>query len=75
MPTNKIIDQTDKEAEYYRNMVISQGNHIENLKADNAQLTESYYKLIKRIEELTTERDNLKAQLGIQEYWESHENS
>ena len=61
MPTNKVIDQTDKEAEYYRDMVVSQANHIETLKADNAQLTESYYKLIKRIEELTTERDNLKA--------------
>ena len=31
-----MIDQTDKEAEYYRDMVISQGNHIETLKADNA---------------------------------------
>ena len=70
-----MVDQTDKEAEYYRDMVVSQGSHIEILKTDNAQLTESYYKLIKRIEELTTERDNLKAQLGIQEYWESHENS
>ena len=70
-----MVDQTDKDAEYYRDMVVSQGSHIEILKADNAQLTESYYKLIKRIEELTTERDNLKAQLGIQEYWESHENS
>lgn len=70
-----MVHQTDKEAEYYRAMVIDLGNHIENLKSDMAQLTESYYKLIKRVEELTTERDNLKAQLGIQEYWESHENS
>jgi len=68
-----MIDQTDKEAEYYRDMVISQGNHIETLKADNAQLTESYYKLIKRIEELTVERDNLRAQLNIQHYWDSQE--
>ena len=75
MSTNKVTDQTDKETEYYTDMVVSQGNHIEILKADNAQLTESYYKLNKRIEDLTTERDNLKAQLGIQEYWESHENS
>lgn len=69
-----MIDQTDKEAEYYRDMVISQGNHIETLKADNAQLTESYYKLIKRIEELTVERDNLRAQLNIQLYWDSQDN-
>ena len=68
-----MIDQTDKEAEYYRDMVISQGDLIENLKADNAQLTDSYYKLIKRVEELTTERDNLKVQLGIQEFWESYD--
>jgi len=68
-----MIDQTDKEAEYYRDMVISQGDLIENLKVDNAQLTDSYYKLIKRVEELTTERDNLKAQLGIQEFWESYD--
>lgn len=68
-----MIDQTDKEAEYYRDMVISQGNHIETLKADNAQLTESYYKLIKRIEELTVERDNLRAQLNIQHYWDSQD--
>jgi len=68
-----MIDQTDKEAEYYRSMVVSQGNHIETLKADNAQLTESYYKLLKRIEELTVERDNLRAQLNIQHYWDSQD--
>lgn len=68
-----MIDQTDKEAEYYRDMVVSQGNHIETLKADNAQLTESYYKLIKRVEELTVERDNLRAQLNIQQYWDSQD--
>tara|TARA_Y100000114_G_scaffold139474_1_gene143507 strand:- start:9606 stop:9815 length:210 start_codon:yes stop_codon:yes gene_type:complete len=68
-----MIDQTDKEAEYYRDMVISQGNYIETLKSDNAQLTESYYKLIKRVEELTVERDNLRAQLNIQYHWESQD--
>ena len=68
-----MIDQTDKEAEYYRDMVISQGNYIETLKTDNAQLTESYYKLIKRVEELTVERDNLRVQLNIQDHWESQE--
>ena len=52
-------------------MVIAQGNHIETLKLDNAQLTESYYKLIKRVEELLIERDNLRAQLNIQLYWDS----
>ena len=66
-----MIDQTDKEAEYYRDMVVSQGNHIETLKSDMAELTDSYYKLVKRVKELTEERDNLKAQLGIQQYWES----
>ena len=66
-----MIDQTDKEAEYYRDMVVSQGTHIETLKSDMAELTDSYYKLVKRVKELTEERDNLKAQLGIQQYWES----
>jgi uncharacterized coiled-coil DUF342 family protein len=66
-----MIDQTDKEAEYYRDMVVSQGTHIETLKSDMAELTASYYKLVKRVKELTEERDNLKAQLGIQQYWES----
>ena len=66
-----MIDQTDKEAEYYRDMVIAQGNHIETLKLDNEQLTESYYKLIKSVEELLIERDNLRAQLNIQLYWDS----
>lgn len=66
-----MIDQTDKEAEYYRDMVVSQGGHIETLKSDMAELTDSYYKLVKRVKELTEERDNLKAQLGIQQYWES----
>jgi len=66
-----MIDQTDKEAEYYRDMVVSQGGHIETLKNDLTQLTESYYKLVERVKELTEERDNLKAQLGIQQYWES----
>ena len=68
-----MVHQTDKEAEYYRAMVVSQGNHIETLKTDNAQLTESYYKLLKRVEELTVERDNLRAQLNIQYYWESQD--
>lgn len=68
-----MIDQTDKEAEYYRDMVVTQGNYIETLKADNAQLTESYYKLIKRVEELTVERDNLRIQLNIQDHWESQD--
>ena len=68
-----MIDQTDKEAEYYRDMVVSQGGHIEALKNDLAELTDSYYKLVKRVKQLTEERDNLKAQLGIQQYWESDE--
>jgi len=70
-----MIDQTDKEAEYYRDIVVSQGSHIEVLKNDMAQLTEAYYKLVTRVEQLIVERDNLKAQLGIFEYWESHEDS
>ena len=66
-----MIDQTDKEAEYYRYMVFADGIHIVSLKLDNAQVSESYYKLIKRVEELLIERDNLRAQLNIQLYWDS----
>tara|TARA_A200000159_G_C7054057_1_gene227457 strand:+ start:177 stop:404 length:228 start_codon:yes stop_codon:yes gene_type:complete len=69
--TQEVRHQTDKEAEYYRDMVVSQGSHIENLKTDLAQLTDAYYKLVKRVEELTQERDNLKANLNIQNYWNS----
>ena len=46
------VDQTDKEAEYYRNMVVAQGDEIEilrnNVKELQGQLQQSY----KRIAEL-----------------------
>ena len=34
----KVIDQTDKEAEFYRDIVVSQGDHIEILKNNVKEL-------------------------------------
>jgi len=49
---SKAVDQTDKEAEYYRAMVVSQGNTIELLKHNIREMQEQIYTLYKRIEEL-----------------------
>lgn len=49
---SKAVDQTDKEAEYYRAMVVSQGDTIELLKHNIREMQEQIYTLYKRIEEL-----------------------
>lgn len=61
----------ETEAERYRKELVVQANHIEMLKRDMAELTESHYKLIERHRKLTEERDNLKVQLNIHDYWDS----
>lgn len=62
----------DTEAERYRKQVIDQSNHIALLKSDMAELTKAYYILVERNRKLIEERDNLKVQLNIQDYWESN---
>ena len=49
---SKAVDQTDKEAEYYRAMVVSQGDTIELLKHNIREMQEQIYTLYKRIDEL-----------------------
>ena len=49
---SKAVDQTDKEAEYYRAMVVSQGDTIELLKHNIRELQEQLQNSYKRIEEL-----------------------
>ena len=49
---SKAVDQTDKEAEYYRAMVVAQGETIEMLKYNIREMQEQIYTLYKRIEEL-----------------------
>ena len=49
---SKAVDQTDKEAEYYRAMVVSQGETIELLKHNIREMQEQIYTLYKRIDEL-----------------------
>jgi len=49
---SKAVNQTDKEAEYYRAMVVSQGDTIELLKHNIREMQEQIYTLYKRIEEL-----------------------
>lgn len=66
-----MIDQTDKEAEYYRAMVVSQGEEIEILRNNVKELQANLQKSYMRVMELRKERDNLKIQLNIQEHWES----
>lgn len=55
----KMIDQTDKEAEYYRSMVVSQSEHIELLKQNvnelQGQLQLSYRRIAELREALETE--------------------
>tara|TARA_B100000085_G_scaffold264980_1_gene272355 strand:- start:578 stop:769 length:192 start_codon:yes stop_codon:yes gene_type:complete len=49
---SKAVDQTDKEAEYYRAMVVSQGDTIELLKHNIRELQEQLQNSYKRIAEL-----------------------
>lgn len=63
-----LTDET--EAERYRKELVAQSNHITLLKRDMAELTESHYKLLEAHRKLIEERDNLKIQLNIQDYWE-----
>ena len=49
---SRAVDQTDKEAEYYRAMVVSQGDTIELLKHNIREMQEQIYTLYKRIDEL-----------------------
>tara|TARA_X000000950_G_C13536949_1_gene506027 strand:+ start:104 stop:298 length:195 start_codon:yes stop_codon:yes gene_type:complete len=48
----KVIDQTDKEAEFYRDIVISQGDHIEILKNNVKELQGQLQGAYRRIGEL-----------------------
>jgi uncharacterized coiled-coil DUF342 family protein len=66
-----MIDQTDKEAEYYRAMVVSQGNEIEMLRHNVKELQDNLQKSYIKIEELNQKVSNLKIQLNIQDHWES----
>lgn len=47
------VDQTDKEAEYYREMVVAQGEQIELLKHNIYEMQEQVQHLLIRIKELT----------------------
>ena len=49
---SKAVDQTDTEAEYYRAMVVSQGETIELLKHNIKELQEQLQISYKRIAEL-----------------------
>lgn len=55
----KVIDQTDKEAEYYRSMVVAQGDEIEilrnNVKELQGQLQGAYRRIGELREALDTE--------------------
>lgn len=48
----KVIDQTDKEAEYYRGMVVAQGDEIEILRNNVKELQGQLQKSYRRIAEL-----------------------
>lgn len=65
-----MIMTNETEAERYRKELVVQANHIELLKRDMTELTESHYKLLESHRKLIEERDNLKIQLNIQDYWE-----
>lgn len=63
----KIIDQTDKEAEYYRSMVVAQGDQIEilqnNVKELQGQLQNAYRRIGELREALNVEvKENKNAQ-------------
>tara|TARA_Y100000114_G_scaffold129426_1_gene126830 strand:+ start:274 stop:486 length:213 start_codon:yes stop_codon:yes gene_type:complete len=65
-----MIMTNETEAERYRKELVVQANHIELLKRDMAEMSRAYYILVERNRKLIEERDNLKIQLNIQEYWE-----
>ena len=48
----QVIDQTDKEAEYYRDMVVKQGDTIEILKQNVHELQGQLQQAYRRIAEL-----------------------
>lgn len=54
---SKAVDQTDKEAEYYRAMVVAQGEQIELLKHTVYEMQEQVQHLLIRIKELTENAD------------------
>ena len=56
MGLTNAIDQTDKEAEYYRDMVINQGNEIEILRNNVKELQGNLQKSYMRIDELIEEK-------------------
>ena len=73
-----MIDQTDKEAEYYRNMVIDGANKVQLLEQNIFEMQEQiqnlYITIQKKndmIESLEEQVKNLRIQLNIQDYWES----
>lgn len=73
-----MIDQTDKEAEYYRNMVIDGANKVQLLEQNIFEMQEQiqnlYITIQKKndmIESLKEQVKNLQIQLNIQDYWES----
>ena len=55
----RVIDQTDKEAEFYRNIVVAQGDEIEllrnNVKELQGQLQRAYRRIGELREALDTE--------------------
>jgi len=57
----KPVDQTDKEAEYYRDMVVKQGDHIELLKQNVHELQGQLQQAYRRIAEL---REALDVEIG-----------
>ena len=65
-----MIMTNETEAERYRKELVVQANHIELLKRDMAEMSSAYYTLVERNRKLIEERDNLKIQLNIHEYWE-----
>ena len=65
-----MILTNETEAERYRKELVVQADHIELLKRDMAEMSRAYYTLVERNRKLLEERDNLKIQLNIQDYWE-----
>ena len=65
-----MIMTNETEAERYRKELVVQANHIELLKRDMAEMSSAYYTLVERNRMLIEERDNLKIQLNIHDYWE-----
>jgi len=75
MESTKAVDQTDKEAEYYRNMVVAQADELEILRNNVKELQENLQKSYKRIDELIEQNNNLKINLNIQDHWDSMDRS